>query len=128
MRFILTLPVAALRHSPGRDGLADRAGLEDGSSFDLMGPAATHTYIQGMVVYDMLFALDENLNVHHQMIGATDISADRLTYRLTLRPGLLFHDGTPVTSRDVVAWISSAAPWPRTWLPSMWPARTRSRW
>ncbi len=102
MRFILTLLLlfsltaraeTVLRIAPGSDG----------SSFDPMGPAATQTYIQGMVVYDMLFALDENLNVHPQMIGATDISADRLTYKLTLRPGLLFHDGGPVTARDVVA-------------------------
>src|SRR5258707_813155 len=35
------------------------ARAADGSSFDPMGPAATQTYIQGMVVYDMLFALDE---------------------------------------------------------------------
>ena len=75
----------------------------DGASFDPMGPAATQTYIQGMVVYDMLFALDEALNVRPQMIGGTDISADRLTYRMNLRPGLLFHDGGKVTARDVVA-------------------------
>jgi peptide/nickel transport system substrate-binding protein len=75
----------------------------DGSSFDPMGPAATQVYIHGLVVYDMLFALDENLNVHPQMVGAEDISPDRLTYKLSLRPGLQFHDGSKVTARDVVA-------------------------
>lgn len=93
---LFSLPVQAetvLRIAPGSDG----------SSFDPMGPAATQVYIHGMVVYDTLFALDEDLNVRPQMVGAADISPDRLTYRLTLRPGLLFHDGGKVTARDVVA-------------------------
>jgi len=93
----LISPVAraetVLRIAPGSDG----------SSFDPMGPAATQTYIQGLVVYDTLFAPDEDLNVRPQMVGAENISADHLTYRLTLRPGLLFHDGGKVTASDVAA-------------------------
>jgi peptide/nickel transport system substrate-binding protein len=31
------------------------------------------------------------------------VSSDRLTYSFKLRPGVLFHDGTPLTSADVLA-------------------------
>src|SRR5258708_14775474 len=34
---------------------------------------------------------------------AYEISPDRLTYTFTLRDGLKFHDGSPVTTKDVIA-------------------------
>jgi peptide/nickel transport system substrate-binding protein len=37
------------------------------------------------------------------MVDTWSKSEDRLLYTFTLRPGLMFHDGTQVTSRDVVA-------------------------
>ena len=82
-----------LRVAPGTDVTA----------FDPTGPAATQTYIHGMLVYDMLFAMDETLHVHPQMVGNETVSSDKLTYTMRLRPGLRFQDGSPVTSRDVVA-------------------------
>jgi len=82
----------------------------DVTNLDVMMPASTNTYIHGMLVYDTLFAQDENLGVHPQMVGQLITSADRLDYRLTLRPGLKFHDGTMVTTRDVLASL-------KRWLP-----------
>jgi peptide/nickel transport system substrate-binding protein len=82
-----------LRIAPGADLTA----------FDPTGPAATQTYIHGLIVYDMLFSLDENLHVQPQMIDSETVSLDRLDYAMRLRPGLIFHDGSPVTARDVVA-------------------------
>jgi peptide/nickel transport system substrate-binding protein len=57
----------------------------------------------GYMVYDTLFALDEKLQVKPQMLERHSVSADGLTYLFTLRDGLKFHDGAPVTSADVVA-------------------------
>jgi peptide/nickel transport system substrate-binding protein len=79
------------------------AASADLTSLDTMGPAATSTYIHGMLVYDMLFAEDQDLQVHPQMVGSETVSGDKLTYTLTLRPGLFFHDGGKVTTHDVVA-------------------------
>jgi peptide/nickel transport system substrate-binding protein len=59
--------------------------------------------IHGMLVYDTLFGFDDNFVPQPQMVGAYDISADKLTYTMTLRDGLKFHDGSPVTTRDVLA-------------------------
>ena len=57
----------------------------------------------GAMIYDTLFGIDGNFNPQPQMVGKTDISADKKTYTFELRPGLKWHDGTPVTSRDCVA-------------------------
>ncbi|MDJ0391674.1 ABC transporter substrate-binding protein [Roseomonas sp. E05] len=72
-------------------------------SLDPTGPAGTQTYIHGMMVYDTLFAQDENLGIHPQMVGEESVSTDKLSYRFKLRPHLKFHDGSEVTTRDVVA-------------------------
>lgn len=57
----------------------------------------------GYMVYDTLFAMDEKLQIKPQMLERHTVSADGLTYLFTLRDGLRFHDGAPVTSADVVA-------------------------
>jgi len=59
--------------------------------------------IYSQMVFDSLFALDHTLSPKPMMVEREEVSPDGLTYRMTLRPGLKFHDGTPVTTRDVVA-------------------------
>ncbi len=56
-----------------------------------------------MMVFDTLFALDADGNPQHQMLAGHTVDADQKVWTLTLRDGLLFHDGTSVISRDVVA-------------------------
>jgi len=57
------------------------------------------------MVYDTLFAMDEKGEIKPQMVDKHDVSADKLTYTFTLRDGLLWHDGKPVTAEDCVASI-----------------------
>jgi peptide/nickel transport system substrate-binding protein len=59
----------------------------------------------GYLIYDTLFATDANGAIQPQMVGRTDVSADQLTWRFTLRDGLRWHDGQPVTAEDCVASI-----------------------
>ena len=54
-------------------------------------------------VLDTLFSWDENTVSQPQMVERYTLSDDKLTYTMTLRPGLKFHDGSNVTSKDVVA-------------------------
>ena len=54
------------------------------------------------MIYDTLFALDGNLDVKPQMVERWSTSDDKLTWTFTLRDGLEFHDGKPVTAEDVV--------------------------
>ena len=59
--------------------------------------------IHGMLVYDTLFGNDQDIRPQPQMVDRYEISTDRKTYTFALRDGLKFHDGSPVTSKDVVA-------------------------
>ena len=59
--------------------------------------------IHGALVYDTLFGNDADQKPQPQMVGKYEISPDRLTYTFTLRDGLKFHDGSPVTTKDVIA-------------------------
>jgi peptide/nickel transport system substrate-binding protein len=69
--------------------------------------------IYSQMVFDTLFALDHTLSPQPMMVEHETISPDRLTYTFTLRPGLKFHDGSPVTTRDVTAsithWMNGSA-------------------
>jgi peptide/nickel transport system substrate-binding protein len=66
---------------------------------------ATITLMHGAMIYDTLFAWDSKIRPHPQMVDTFQISPDRLVHTYTLRPGLKFHDGQPVTSKDAVASI-----------------------
>jgi peptide/nickel transport system substrate-binding protein len=59
--------------------------------------------IHAMAIYDTLFGSDENLVPHPQMVGDYEVSDDGKIYTFTLRDGLKFHDGQPVTTKDVIA-------------------------
>ncbi|MBU8539309.1 ABC transporter substrate-binding protein [Falsiroseomonas tokyonensis] len=55
------------------------------------------------MIYDQLFGRDAQQRPQPQMVGAYSVSDDALVWRFTLREGLAFHDGAPVTAEDVVA-------------------------
>lgn len=55
------------------------------------------------LMYDTLFALDADYKVQPQMAQGVKVSEDGLTYTITLRDGLKFHDGSQVTAEDAVA-------------------------
>jgi peptide/nickel transport system substrate-binding protein len=73
---------------------------------DPLQAAATITIMHASNIYDELFAWDVNLLPKPQMVQDYRISDDKLTYTMTLRPGLKFHDGSPVTTKDVVASVN----------------------
>jgi peptide/nickel transport system substrate-binding protein len=81
------------------------------ASLTTLDPVATTGYIvrnHGYMIWDTLFAMNEKLEVQPQMASGVEISADKLTYRITLRDGLAWHDDTAVTSEDcapsIVRW------------------------
>lgn len=75
------------------------------SDLRVLDPIITTAHItrdHGYMIYDVLLAEDAQFNIQPQMaeVAASD---DGLTYTFTLRDGLKFHDGAPVTGEDVVA-------------------------
>jgi peptide/nickel transport system substrate-binding protein len=59
----------------------------------------------GYLVYDTLFAVNEHFEPQPQMVERYSVSDDKFTYTFTLRSGLKWHDGQPVTAADCVASI-----------------------
>lgn len=57
------------------------------------------------MVFDTLISMDSQGQFRPQMLDNWRISEDGLTYTFTLRDGLEFSDGTPVTAEDCVASI-----------------------
>ncbi|MDQ8732824.1 ABC transporter substrate-binding protein [Bradyrhizobium sp. LHD-71] len=75
------------------------------SDLRVIDPGITTAYItrnHGYMVYDTLVATDSNFKIQPQMAD-WKISNDKLTYTFTLRDGLKWHDGAPVTAEDCVA-------------------------
>src|SRR3984893_9376031 len=75
------------------------------SDLRIIDPGFTTAYItrdHGYMVYDTLLATDSSFKIQPQMAD-WKISEDKLTYTFTLRDGLKWHDGTPVTAEDCVA-------------------------
>jgi peptide/nickel transport system substrate-binding protein len=75
------------------------------SDLRIIDPIFTPAYItrdHGYMVYDTLLATDANFKIQPQMAD-WKVSDDKLTYTFTLRDGLKWHDGTPVTAEDCVA-------------------------
>ena len=58
-----------------------------------------HAYL----VYDTLYGVDDAAQPKPQMAAGHVIENDGLTWKITLRDGLKFHDNTPVLARDCVA-------------------------
>src|ERR1700756_1514429 len=75
------------------------------SDLRIIDPGFTTAYItrdHGYMIYDTLLATDSSFKVQPQMAD-WKVSDDKLTYTFTLRDGLKWHDGAPVTAEDCVA-------------------------
>ena len=99
---------ALLATTAGAVAAQDRSVLRVVPSSDLtvLDPVWTTAYIvrtHGYLIYDTLFAMDANDRPQPMMVDRWTVSDDRLTWTFTLRPGLEFHDGQPVTGADVIA-------------------------
>ena len=96
----LTASVAALSNTA--EAVTLRIGL--GEDTDTLDPAQGRTF-GGRQIFaalcDKLFDLDENANVVGQLVTDWTVSEDGLTITLNLRPGVLFHDGTPFNAEAV---------------------------
>ena len=76
------------------------------SDLKIVDPIWTTAYIvrnHGYMIYDTLFAQNEKGDVVPQMADTYKVSDDKLTHTITLRDGLEWHDGKPVTAEDCVA-------------------------
>lgn len=54
------------------------------------------------LMYDGLYALDEQFQAQPALAASHTVSADSATWTITLRQGVTFSDGSPLTAQDVV--------------------------
>lgn len=97
---LATLVVPAVATSADTLRAAPHAQLQ------ILDPFYTTAYItrsHGYLVYDTLFALDEDFEPQPQMVSDWSVSEDGLEWRFSLREGQAWHDGAPVTAEDAVA-------------------------
>src|ERR1700680_620273 len=102
-----TLPALFVAATLALPALADAKTIAAVMHSDLriLDPTITTAYIQrdyGYMVYDTLLAMDADFKIQPQM-AEWKVSDDKLTYTFTLRDGLKWHDGAPVTAEDCVA-------------------------
>ncbi len=74
----------------------------------VLDPVFTTAYVtrnHAYLVFDTLYGIDTDYNVQPQMVAGHEVGDDGKLWRLTLREGLKFHDGTPVLARDALASI-----------------------
>jgi len=98
---LLAGPMAAQAQAP--DDKTLRVVMH--SDLKILDPIWTTAYIarnHGYMIYDTLFALDAKLQPQPQMVDSWTVSDDQLTWTFKLRDGLKWHDGTPVTTADVL--------------------------
>lgn len=72
---------------------------------DQLDPHKTSAYFSFEVlenVFDTLVEPDANLQMQPALAESWTVSPDQLTWTFRLRPGVTFHDGTPLTADDVV--------------------------
>ncbi|MFJ1261035.1 ABC transporter substrate-binding protein, partial [Cupriavidus sp. CuC1] len=75
----------------------------------ILDPIWTTAFItrdHGYMIYDTLFGVDAKGAVRPEMVDTYTGSADGKTWTFTLRKGLAFSDGKPVTPVDVIASIT----------------------
>jgi peptide/nickel transport system substrate-binding protein len=78
------------------------------SDVTILDPIWTTAYVtrnHGFMVFDQLYGYDASYKPQPQMVQGHTVDADGKLWKLTLRDGLMFHDGQKVTAKDCVASI-----------------------
>ncbi|KFU82211.1 peptide/nickel transport system substrate-binding protein [Amycolatopsis lurida] len=75
----------------------------DPQSLDMVANPGQVTAHIGNMMYEKLFEVDKGFTARPMLVEDYTTSPDRLTYIFKLRQGVTFHDGSPLTSEDVVA-------------------------
>ena len=109
-RHALTAAAAALAApSIARGEAASTLKFIPQSDLTILDPIINTVYTvrnHGFMVFDTLFGMDGAARMRPQMLEGYSVEDDGKRWKLTLRDGLLWHDGEKVTARDCVASIA----------------------
>lgn len=100
------LPLATVNTTAAAENRVLRfVPISDLTSLDTLVTQTVANNEASFMVFDTLYGLDASLTPRPQMVEGHELSDDRLTWRFTLREGLLFHDREKVRAKDAVASI-----------------------
>lgn len=107
-RTVLGLSAAAMMPMPAlaQSERARTLKLVPQAALTILDPiftTAAGTQNHGYTVFDTLYGLNAKFEPLPQMAAGHTLSQDGLTWEITLRDGLMFHDGTPVRAVDCIA-------------------------
>jgi len=102
------LPIAAAAPVAAQTGpkVVRYAASTEPTTLDPVVSPLLVTQEHGYLVYDTLFSLDAQFRPQPQMVQSVENAPGSAVWIMTLRDGLAFHDGSPVTSADVLASIA----------------------
>ncbi len=78
------------------------------SDLSVLDPIWSQAYVvrnHAMMVFDTLYGMDAAYQIQPQMVAGHTVEDDGKTWLITLRDGLLWHDGEKVLAQDCVASI-----------------------
>ena len=104
-RFLAAAAAGALARPAVAQGSARVLRFVPEGNLNNPDPVWTTTTIarnHGLMIWDMLYALDASFTPQPQMVAGHELSDDKRTWRFTLRDGLAFHDGAPVRPSDCI--------------------------
>lgn len=98
-------PAPTSTAQPKKGGIITRPLTGDPASFDLHSEISTTVVQSVQPVYNGLLTADPSKDggILADLSQSIPEAADGLTYVFKLRPGVTFHDGTPLTTDDVIA-------------------------
>jgi peptide/nickel transport system substrate-binding protein len=102
------LAMPAVVRAQGTPGSSALLKFIPQSDLTVLDPHWTTAYVtrnHAFMVFDTLYGTNGTYEPSPQMVAGHTVDDDGKLWRLTLRDGLLWHDGTPVLARDCVASI-----------------------
>ncbi|MGC0839612.1 ABC transporter substrate-binding protein [Pantoea agglomerans] len=105
---LITFSGAALADDKPVRGGKLRAAMSNASATDTLDPAKSNNsadYTRQFMFYSGLTELDKNLMAQPALAESLE-SSDGITWHIKLRKGVTFHDGKPLTAKDVIYSLS----------------------
>ena len=97
------VPTATAAADPGTRDRLVFAAAADATTLDPHNTADTESDQVIMMVYEPLLAFDDAMQIVPRLAERYNVGADGVTWTFHLRPGVRFHDGTPLDAEAVKA-------------------------
>ncbi|MBW7969634.1 ABC transporter substrate-binding protein [Bradyrhizobium sp. BR 10289] len=104
---LITLPRIAVADTPRRGGVLRMSLDQAASVIHPMLARVNPEYLVTELLYSNLTRLKPDMTVEPDLAISWEPNETRTEWTFKLRPGVTFHDGSPLTSADVVASISA---------------------